>query len=100
MQMNFNRDRRRVEYFQRRALALAGGKGSNGKDKENASGKGGSKANSAVPARRRKVRVPMVEGDDSSPSLELVVDNGVVYIVSLLLHSAGYPLELTLHVFD
>jgi DnaJ family protein C protein 1 len=66
MKLNYNKDAKRVAYFDKAAKAGVG------KEKEAAS-KG----------RRRKVRVPMVEGSDSGGLLELVVEDGVVYVVSL-----------------
>jgi len=59
MQMNHKRDTARVAYFTSSAQRLA--RGANG---------------------RRKVRVPMTEGAQGGESLELVVDDGNVYLVS------------------
>lgn len=61
--MNHKRDTKRVAYFQESALKAARG----------ASGK-------------RKVRVPMVEGAIGGDQLELVVEDGNVYLVSLSLY--------------
>lgn len=39
-------------------------------------------ANAAQPGRRRKVKVPMVEGNESAGTLELIVRGNEVYLVS------------------
>ena len=152
LRVNYRRDRERIEYFTRAALAKAGGSGSltngsttpttdagspdaNGQDGVLASvidqvestsaltnasttviskrqaklqareakkdkNKRGAVASPvpsgtstpapvAVTSRRRKVRVPMVEGSEFSQNLELVVVDGEVYMVSLSLCIVG-----------
>jgi hypothetical protein len=66
MRLNYNKDRRRVDYFERSARAAAG-------TTKTGEGKG---------AKRRKVKVPMVEGQEGGGFLELVVENDQVYLVS------------------
>lgn len=72
MQLNYNKDRRRVDYFERSARAAAGAP----RESKTAAGAG--------VKRRRKVKVPMVEGYDGGGTLELVVEDDQVYLVSLL----------------
>lgn len=75
MQLNYNKDKRRVEYFERTARSLAGGGGMMKKVAE------GEKVN--VGGKRRKVRVPMIEGNEGAGTLELIVERENVYLVSL-----------------
>lgn len=73
--LNYNRDQKRVDYFERSARTMAGLKGPSAKLRE--------QQGRFVPGeRRRKVRVPMVPGRDDGQSLELIVDGQEVYIVS------------------
>lgn len=60
--LNYNRDSARVKYFETAAKAAAGKSGAEGK-------------------RRRKVRVPMSEGDAGGGMLELVVVGEDVMLV-------------------
>lgn len=80
MNLNYNRDRKRVEYFERSAKSSAG---VTSKVAENG---GVIPANVAAAAggdgRRRKVKVPMVEGSEFSGQLELIVQGDEVFIVS------------------
>ncbi|KAK4685282.1 hypothetical protein P7C73_g4869, partial [Tremellales sp. Uapishka_1] len=61
MQLNYNKDIKRVEYFENTAKVSAGSK----KDGV---------------TRRRKVRVPMIEGSEGSGMLELIVEDDQVYL--------------------
>lgn len=58
--LNYSRDTKRVAYFTEAARRAARG----------------------TTAGRRKVRVPMIEGSVGGEQLELVVENGHVYLVS------------------
>ncbi|KAI9636658.1 uncharacterized protein MKK02DRAFT_45364 [Dioszegia hungarica] len=66
MRLNYNKDRARVAYFERSARAAAGS------TKE--------KAGAAAGQRRRKVKVPMVEGNEGAGVLELVVEGDNVFL--------------------
>ncbi len=87
MRLNYARDRRRVGYFDRTAKSAAGlskDKGTedgveNGKEKEKGREK---KEGVASKERRRKVKVPMVEGSEFSGTLELIVEGDEVFLVS------------------
>lgn len=70
MRLNYNKDKRRVAYFESSARAAAG------TTKEKAGGEG-------KVQRRRKVKVPMIEGNEGSGTLELVVEGDNVYLVNL-----------------
>ncbi|RXK35609.1 hypothetical protein M231_07139 [Tremella mesenterica] len=91
MRLNYNKDKRRVRYFTDSALSSAGVKKivddvngtieslkelSEGK-KEKVVQKSKEKDNGG---RRRKVKVPMVEGSDHHGFLELVVDGNKVFL--------------------
>jgi DnaJ family protein C protein 1 len=103
MQLNHNRDIRRVAYFENAALVAAGVKrdGSQAQaqtqaqDKEKSglgskeTGNGTSTNGNGVgnvhgKGRRRKVKVPMVQGMEGAGYLELVVEGEHVYLVSNL----------------
>ena len=71
MRMNYNRDAKRVAYFENTARALAGAV----KEPKTSVGQ--------PVKRRRKVRVPMVEGNEGAGTLELVVEDGHVYLVRI-----------------
>ncbi|GFZ47441.1 hypothetical protein JCM24511_05185 [Saitozyma sp. JCM 24511] len=93
MQLNHNRDIRRVAYFENAALVAAGvkrdGAQAPAQDKEK-SGLGrketgnGTSTNGAgnvhAKGRRRKVKVPMVQGMEGAGYLELVVEGEHVYL--------------------
>ena len=82
MRLNFSRDRRRIEYFDRSAKAAA--KRGQGKRERfdlqdvvsDGAGKGGEEFG-------RRVKVPMVEANDMGGLLELVVLDEKVYMVCL-----------------
>ncbi|WVF65618.1 hypothetical protein IAT40_000348 [Kwoniella sp. CBS 6097] len=78
LRMNYSKHQKRIEYFVNAARSAAGVLGVTS---DNQSGK------VAVPVqgRRRKVRVPMVEGNDSAGTLELIVNGNEV----LLPHDDG-----------
>lgn len=71
MRMNYSRDAKRVAYFENTARALAG----TAREPKTSAGQ--------PVKRRRKVRVPMVEGNEGAGTLELVVEDGQVFFVSL-----------------
>lgn len=82
MNLNYNRDRKRVEYFERSAKNAAG-VGLVNKIAEN----GGNitpvtNGANITEGRRRKVKVAMVEGSEYGGQLELIVQGEEVYIVS------------------
>ena len=86
--MNYAKDRRRVQYFERAAKTAAGvGKDKKGMegDKEN-SGERDKGRKGVTMERRRKVRVPMVEGNEYAGTLELIVEGEEV----LLVRHCGY----------
>lgn len=74
MKMNYTRDRKRVDYFEQAARTAAGLPPK--KDDT-----GTPTGNGLKDARRRKVKIPMVAGSDSSGTLELIVEGDGVYIV-------------------
>lgn len=76
MNLNYNRDQKRVEYFERSAKASAG---LTSKIAENG---GVIATNGGEGKRRRKVKVAMVEGSEFSGQLELIVQGDEVFIVS------------------
>lgn len=76
MKMNYNRDRKRVDYFEQSARTAAG---LPAKREENGSANG---AGTGKEGRRRKVKVPMVTGSEYSGYLELIVEGDDVYVVS------------------
>lgn len=84
MRMNYSRDKKRVDYFESSARAAAGLP----PKKEATNGSASASANGAAgkEARRRKVKVPMVAGSDSSGHLELIVEGDDVFIVSSWSH--------------
>ncbi|ODN74588.1 hypothetical protein L202_06947 [Cryptococcus amylolentus CBS 6039] len=71
LQLNFQKHRARISYFETAAKSAAG--------VLSGSGKGGVDAG-AIQGRRRKVKVPMVEGNDYSGTLELIVSGDQVYL--------------------
>lgn len=75
MRLNYNKDKQRVAYFERSARAAAG-------STKAAEGKG---------QRKRKVKVPMVEGNEGRGVLDLIVEGDNVYLVStsLRIYDAG-----------
>lgn len=77
MRMNYTRDKKRVDYFEQAARAAAG---LSAQKKESADGTSTPTGNAA---RRRKVKVPMVQGSDFSGHLELIVEGEQVFVVSL-----------------
>ena len=78
LRLNYGRDKRRVEYFQRSALALSGN--GSGKREKFLSPDEGAEEGEEVYGRR--VKVPMVEGSEMAGFLDLVVVNDHVYVVS------------------
>jgi len=97
MRLNYARDRKRVAYFEKAAKSAAGVSKEkvreignvNGREekgdgiakvngRENEKGKEGTVGKE----RRRKVRVPMVEGNDFAGTLELIVEGEEVFLVS------------------
>ncbi|WVQ93271.1 hypothetical protein IAU59_000337 [Kwoniella sp. CBS 9459] len=82
LRMNYTKHQRRIEYFVNAARSAAGVLAAN-----NATSADNKGAAPVVPVqgRRRKVRVPMVEGNDSAGTLELIVNGNDV----LLPHDDG-----------
>ncbi|OCF41960.1 endoplasmic reticulum protein [Kwoniella heveanensis CBS 569] len=78
LRMNYTKHQNRIEYFVNAARSAAGVLGG-------ASDNQGGKVAVPVQGRRRKVRVPMVEGNDSAGTLELIVNGNEV----LLPHDDG-----------
>lgn len=84
--MNYTRDRKRVDYFESSARSAAGLP-----PKKDSTGSAPTTTNggpSGKEGRRRKVKVPMVQGSDFSGHLELIVEGDEVFIVSSL-HMGG-----------
>lgn len=87
MRLNYSRDRKRVDYFDRAAKSAAGVKEKEKEkdrvdgNKENGTSKG-QKESVASKERRRKVKVLMVEGNEYGGSLELIVEGDEVFLVS------------------
>ncbi|WVQ81507.1 hypothetical protein IAT38_003631 [Cryptococcus sp. DSM 104549] len=79
MQLNYSKHLARIAYFERAARSAAGVLGSGGL------GQPGDKIVVPTQGRRRKVKVPMVEGNDSAGTLELIVNGNEV----LLPHDGG-----------
>lgn len=77
MRLNYGRDKRRVEYFERSARAAAGAP----RESKTIVGAG--------TKRRRRVKVPMVQGSDQGGVLELVVEDDAVYLVRLISFFSG-----------
>ncbi|WVQ63968.1 uncharacterized protein L199_002126 [Kwoniella botswanensis] len=73
LNLNYRKHQRRIDYFQNAARSSAGVLGVS-------SGQNGEKVTVPVQGRRRKVRVPMVEGSDQGGTLELVVVGNDVFI--------------------
>lgn len=69
MRLNYSRDAKRVAYFETTAKALAG----TAREPKTSAGQ--------PVKRRRKVKVPMVEGNEGAGVLELVVQDGEVFFV-------------------
>ena len=74
--MNYSRDRKRVNYFERSAQTL----GKNGAGRREKYLNPLHEGDDEVYGRR--VKVPMVEGNDMAGWLDLVIYNDQVYIVS------------------
>lgn len=82
MQLNYNRDIQRIRYFERAARVSAGSKSPATGEKDQGAG--------AKAARRRKVKVPMVEGRDNTGYLDLIVVGDEVFLVrATLIVSVG-----------
>ncbi|WWC73179.1 uncharacterized protein I206_107145 [Kwoniella pini CBS 10737] len=73
LNLNYRKHNRRIDYFQNAARSSAGILGVT-------SSQNGEKVTVPVQGRRRKVRVPMVEGSDQGGTLELVVVGNDVFI--------------------
>ncbi|WWC64105.1 uncharacterized protein I303_106712 [Kwoniella dejecticola CBS 10117] len=73
LNLNYRKHQRRIDYFQNAARSSAGVLGVT-------SAQNGEKVTVPVQGRRRKVRVPMVEGSDQGGTLELVVVGNDVFI--------------------
>ena len=80
MQLNYNRDIQRIRYFERAARISAGSKSPATGEKDQAAG--------AKAARRRKVKVPMVEGRDNTGYLDLIVVGDEVFLVRAMLSAS------------
>ncbi|WVW79266.1 hypothetical protein I302_101233 [Kwoniella bestiolae CBS 10118] len=73
LNLNYRKHQRRIDYFQNAARSSAGVLGVT-------SSQNGEKVMVPIQGRRRKVRVPMVEGSDQGGTLELVVVGSDVFI--------------------
>lgn len=78
LSLNYNKHLRRIAYFENAAKSAAGVLGPGGVGAQNE--KIALNANMAQPGRRRKVKVPMVEGNESVGTLELIVSGNEVYL--------------------
>ena len=84
MKMNYSRDRKRVDYFEQSARAAAGLPPKKETTAISASTSASTSINGTAgkEARRRKVKVPMVPGNEFNGHLELIVEGDDVFIVS------------------